>query len=130
MCYLDNNMEIHNWPMTFGTTCWLLWKHRNQMLFDEDYIVPRDLVNSINSKVTSFITASSQLDSSISKLGVEKLISWWPLNHPWIKLNTDGCFQIAMGSAAAGGLIRSFTGEWQGGFIANLGKCSVLVAES
>ena len=46
-----------------------------------------------------------------------------------MKLNTDGCLKASTNKAAAGGLIRSHTGTWMGGFLANLGSCSVLAAE-
>ncbi|KAG7556773.1 Reverse transcriptase domain [Arabidopsis suecica] len=76
----------------------------------------------------------TQAHSSISGdtgsvMRVERLIGWVAPTDGWLKLNTDGASHGNPGLATAGGLLRDDSGNWGGGFAANLGYCSALVAE-
>ena len=84
-----NGWTDQQWPLTFGTTCWLLWKHRNKSLFEDSYSITHDILPQIIAMVRSFVNAYESLEtSSMSRL--ENLISWNPPSHPWVKLNMDG----------------------------------------
>ncbi|CAA0829347.1 Polynucleotidyl transferase- ribonuclease H-like superfamily protein [Striga hermonthica] len=47
----------------------------------------------------------------------------------WIKVNTDGALCTASGRGSAGGLARDTYGRWLGGFLMNVGFCSITGAQ-
>ncbi|KAL8151748.1 hypothetical protein V2J09_021556 [Rumex salicifolius] len=55
--------------------------------------------------------------------GREVMISWRKPDQGWVKLNTDGA--VVGGRATTGGVIRDGNGHWLGGFVHNIGSCSV-----
>ena len=60
---------------------------------------------------------------------VGRWIAWTTPSKNVVKLNTDGAFYSSNGKARAGGLIRDFCGKWLGGFVVNIGHCTVTKAE-
>ena len=59
----------------------------------------------------------------------EIMIGWTPPRVGWMKLNTDGASHGNPGLATAGGVLRNGDGEWCGGFVFNIGRCSAPLAE-
>ena len=57
------------------------------------------------------------------------MVGWYPPPDGWLKLNSDGAVSGVSGLACAGGLLRNSDGKWAGGFIMNIGICSVLRSE-
>lgn len=47
----------------------------------------------------------------------------------WVKLNTNSVRKTSSNMAAAGGILRNSTGEWNRGFTYNIGDCSSIMAE-
>lgn len=75
---------------------------------------------SFSQKIHKIAPASTSTDS-------QNNISWVRPPAGWYKLNIDGSSK--KGYIAAGGLIRSDTGEWTIGFSKFLGSGSVILAE-
>ena len=77
----------------------------------------------------TFVTASIQI-MKLPKLARSRdNITWKPPDDPWVKVNTDGCLKQALKISAAGGVLRNSMGGYLGGFMANLGYCSVLATK-
>ncbi|KAL4274732.1 hypothetical protein AHAS_Ahas20G0036600 [Arachis hypogaea] len=55
--------------------------------------------------------------------------TWEAPPQEWVKLHIDGSVQEMESNAGYGGLIRTNTGEWVGGFWANVGSCGVFQEE-
>lgn len=53
----------------------------------------------------------------------------FPPRENFIKLNTDGAFNLATGTTSTGGLLRDHCGAWLGGFHRNMAANSSLMAE-
>lgn len=47
----------------------------------------------------------------------------------WLKLNTDGALNPALGKGGAGSLLRDSVGRWIGGFSYNIDLCGAIEAE-
>ena len=60
---------------------------------------------------------------------VIKQIRWEKPEQGWSKLNTNGSWNAALGSAAGGGLIRDSWGNWVVGFARKLGSANSFTAE-
>ena len=56
-------------------------------------------------------------------------IKWLRPERGWIKLNTDGEVNSALGRAGGGGILRDCEGNWIGGIARFLGNCYSLMAE-
>ncbi|OMP07401.1 reverse transcriptase [Corchorus olitorius] len=56
-------------------------------------------------------------------------LSWEKPKEQWLKLNVDGSWNQQKNIAAAGGVFRNSQGNWIGGFGANMGNCSIDIAE-
>ncbi|KAI5339865.1 hypothetical protein L3X38_019138 [Prunus dulcis] len=94
------------WTLVFVFICWVLWKWRNNHIFNVD-----DEVG----------------DTKAPKIPL--LLAWEPPELGQFKLNVDGSRRCASGSIGAGGVIRNSLGDWVCGFAVNLGKEQILEAE-
>lgn len=56
----------------------------------------------------------------------DTLVGWLPPKENFIKLDTDGSFDPALGTACTGGLIRDHSGRWLGGFHRNMTANSMM----
>lgn len=114
------------WSVTFGVTCWLLWTWRNKRLFDGNFVYPSRRDHVINNWVEWIINAKPEFFSSLAiKSQTEKLlIRWFPPPNWWIKASSDGAVNSVTKSAACGGLLRDFDGQWRGGIL--WGMCEIL----
>lgn len=82
--------------------------------------------------VQDIITAKDVNKDKDNRQGrTEPLVGWHRPNQNSVKLNTDGCSKKKNNmQASAGGLIRDEGGRWLAGFMANLGQCDSLTAET
>lgn len=55
---------------------------------------------------------------------MEKPISWSRSSLDWVKVNSDGAVNLG-GCASAARVMRDHYGSWIGGFVHNLGCCSI-----
>ncbi|CAN1146990.1 Putative ribonuclease H protein At1g65750 [Linum perenne] len=123
----DGNLSI-----VFGFTCWLLWKARNERIFEGKSVTVHEILeqgrfwlNASNSAYQSVV----DLKRSQGKEGTTTQIYWKPAQEPGFTLNTDGSVQVSAQRAAAGGCLRNSEGRVVDAFAANLGNCSITRAE-
>ncbi|KAF7821148.1 ribonuclease H [Senna tora] len=64
---------------------------------------------------------------SLGALGATQLD---PPMKGWHKVNVDGSLIDSTKSIACGGVIRDHRGTWLGGFLKNIGKGDILLAET
>ncbi|CAN1762528.1 Putative ribonuclease H protein At1g65750 [Linum perenne] len=115
-----------------GITAWLIWKARNESIFDNISVTSDQLrlrVLSWIAGVRETMRAHSQSLSEVEDRRCETLISWIPSPDDWISVNTDGSVIQPAGKAAAGGVLRNSQGSFIGAFSVNLGSCSIMRAE-
>ena len=57
------------------------------------------------------------------------MVNWiWP-SFGFIKINVDGVVSLRIGKSNYGGVFRNENAKFVGGFVTNLGSCSMLEAE-
>ena len=89
-----------------------------------------DILDDIKSHMLEIMVANNALDViNTGTKNIERWIVWKKPNENVVKLNTDGAFSPTNGKARAGGLIRDSIGRWLGGFVVNIGHCTVTKAE-
>lgn len=107
--WLTNNLESQdgllsngmNWPTQFSILCWLLWKCRNNFIFNNshsniDVVVDTNLI-----WIESFDMFKS---SELYRIQVNFKDHWNKPKLGWIKLNTDEAFSDTMNIASIGGV--------------------------
>ncbi|CAN1804498.1 Putative ribonuclease H protein At1g65750 [Linum perenne] len=121
-----------NLSPVFGITCWLLWKARNERIFEGK----STSVHGILEQGRFWLNASSSAYQSVVALkqtqgneGSIAQIYWTPAQEPTFTLNTDGSVKVSAQRAAAGGCLRNSEGRVIDVFAANLGNCSITRAE-
>ncbi|CAN1851753.1 Putative ribonuclease H protein At1g65750 [Linum perenne] len=115
-----------------GITAWLIWKARNESIFDNVSVTSDQLclrVLSWIAGVRETMRAHSLSLSEVEERRSETLISWTPPPDDSVSINTDGSVLHLEGKAAAGGVLRNSHGSMIGAFSANLGICSIMRAE-
>ena len=125
---LDISWDGH-WACFFGIAVWRLWFFRNQFIF---HGIQRngDILEDIRGSVHEVIHAANALNVvSTGNNKAERWISWSMPKNGVMKLNTNGAFSSSTGDARAGGLLQDSDGRWCGGFVYNIGRCSVTKAE-
>ncbi|CAN1835590.1 Putative ribonuclease H protein At1g65750 [Linum perenne] len=82
----------------FGFTCWLLWKARNERIFEGKSVTVHGILeqarfwlNASNSTYQSVV----DLKRSQGKEGTTTQIYWKPAQEPGFTLNTDGSVQVS-----------------------------------
>ncbi|CAN1141618.1 hypothetical protein LINPERHAP2_LOCUS12607 [Linum perenne] len=98
---------------TSGIVCWLLWKRRNEHLFEGKVGSPISVVEQVRYWMN--ICRASSKDNqwvlgSQESVRQEHMIRWEAAQTPWVTLNTDGSVIAATGQAATGGALRSSDG--------------------
>nr|KYP76938.1 hypothetical protein KK1_021201 [Cajanus cajan] len=86
-------MDCYHWlkgiilnkdAIKISITLWWVWRFRNNMIFnDERWMISEVCQNVVLS------TVENSLYNVKRRLWEEKAL-WRPLEHPWVKLNTDG----------------------------------------
>ena len=90
----------------FSITLWLIWKGRNQLIFNKTTFCPVSLANEISNFSAEFLIANTL---KIKSVRVSELESWEQPNVGTTKINVDtGCFQN--GTTGWGYLARDHTG--------------------
>lgn len=112
---------------------WHIWLDRNRRLFytnpnsNSSIIdVPTKISITILNKSLGWFFLVFQERNSHRK---DIQVGWVPPRMGFSKLNTDGAYNCAMGSASTGGILRDHYGIWIGGFHRNIIADSSLKAE-
>ncbi|RYQ92149.1 hypothetical protein Ahy_B09g098304 [Arachis hypogaea] len=100
-----------------GCVCWYIWKTRNQYIFQQATINPKQAIINAEQLAAEYHNttsgSSTQHNSSKGRIGDKKRVTWRPPPQDRLKVNTDAAFQKDTGKAASGVVIRN----WQGKFI-------------
>lgn len=125
LAYEKHSMNIP-WRFIFPQALWLLWKQRNEAVFNKGKLNER-LHDICLQQATEFYALSMAPDKEKKR---QVLVGWSPPPGGFFKLNTDGSVSKNPGRAGVGGLIRDHNGRWIGGFGRPLGITNSLMAEA
>ena len=122
----ESHRGLH-WNILFPFAIWLIWKHRNQVVFKNRGANPA-LANMIIMQATKFFHCVS--DQRNNRRLVIKQVRWERPGEGWLKLNTNGAANAMMNSAGAGGVVRGDKGNWVVGFSRRNGNTNSFAAEA
>ena len=115
------------WNIVFPFALWLIWKQRNQVVFNQKSPNPC-LTKLIKMQATEFFLCINRPKGN--RRMVIRQIRWEKPTSGWLKLNTDGSFDDLLGNIGGGGLIRNEQGDWVAGYTKKVGKANSFVAEA
>ncbi|KAF7834787.1 putative ribonuclease H protein At1g65750 family [Senna tora] len=121
-------LEDVNWRTTFGFTCWISWKHRNEVIFENSIANNTDLFFSVLCRGKEYASCNNNRLYGVQQARSTKFIRWKPPRDDFVKCNVDGSVYEGK-DAACGGLLRDAAGDFITCFSSNLGRCSITVAE-
>ncbi|CAN1152638.1 Putative ribonuclease H protein At1g65750 [Linum perenne] len=125
------SLLTHEHSTLFGVTFWILWKSRNEFIFEGT----RESATSLSFRIKNWVAAIEEAlkrDINLTRdAGREwRNIAWEPGDEGWSIINTDGYVLSSPHKAAAGGLIRDWEvilkhiyreGNHAADYLANLG---------
>ncbi|KAF7800797.1 putative ribonuclease H protein [Senna tora] len=118
------------WSSTFGTTCWYIWKQRNDWVFNNKKASATVLTHAIDLHLQEITKALAlRKDPKVNQKETCELITWKNPEKNWIKINVDGSYKSNTSSSACGGVARDHDGNWLFGFSKKIGASSALHAE-
>ncbi|CAN0873383.1 Putative ribonuclease H protein At1g65750 [Linum grandiflorum] len=129
-----DNLQRSDHQDNFGLGCWVIWKARNQRVFNNDSISTEGLRAQVACWATTLLqceTEANELHQANSTVRTVREVAWEPQSEPWLTLNVDGSVNHA-GQAAwggGGGALRNHSGDCLLTFTANYGRCSITRAE-
>ncbi|KAF7802200.1 ribonuclease H [Senna tora] len=97
------------WGSMFGTACWMIWKQRNDWIFNDKKDEANSLMKPIELNVMNWLK-SAKLNSSRGILYHESFVTWKPTMEGWIKVNTDGSYNHCTKKMSCGAVIRNDKG--------------------
>ena len=114
------------WNQVFMFAVGLIWKGRNQLVFENKRLNPK-IDGDITYKAVEYTHCAGK--PLMSKHRIIKQIRWEKLSNGLRKLNVDG---VSMGKpcqAGGGGLLRDENGNWIGGFARRIGIANSFIVE-
>ncbi|CAN0906062.1 Putative ribonuclease H protein At1g65750 [Linum grandiflorum] len=118
--------------LEFVITCWLLWKNRNEVVFQNASVSCDQLrLRVLNwiAGVRETMKAGDKVFSTAASVRNEVLVGWNAAPSDFVTVNTDGSVIQPNSDAAAGGIFRDSQGKVLHTFAANLGRCTITRAE-
>ena len=115
-----------HWRLLFPFVVWLIWKSKNQLVFNGKNPNP-NLPSIINSQVVEFMHCVPSPRQSTRS--VIRRVRWERPPSGWKKLNTDGLCIGNSRRSGCGGAVRDEHGEWIAGLSRYIGTTSSFVAE-
>ncbi|CAN1215672.1 Putative ribonuclease H protein At1g65750 [Linum perenne] len=130
--WIVRGIQLFNDNLLFGVTTWILWKARNEDIFDNKRVTSDQLrlrVLHWIAGVRETMRAESHVLSEVVTRRRETLLRWIPDPDQWVTVNCDCSVIQPHGLAACGGIIRNSHGRRLAVFAANLGVCTIMRAE-
>ncbi|KAL4304437.1 hypothetical protein GQ457_10G025090 [Hibiscus cannabinus] len=120
-----------DWDIMFGSLLWLLWKRRNELVFNPNVCGLDNTLQQGQRMLQESLRARSpvRVGRTLAPWQPGLNVRWRSPPPSWIKVNTDGARSIRSGLATCGGIGRDSNGNWCFGFSRALGLCSALEAE-
>ena len=115
-----------SWNQVFMFAAWLIWKGRNQLVFENKRLNPK-IDGDITYKAVEYTHCASK--PLMSKHRIMKQIRWEKPSNGWRKLNVDGASMGNPSRAGGGDLLRNKNGNWIGGFARRIGMANSFIAE-
>ncbi|CAN0856366.1 hypothetical protein LINGRAHAP2_LOCUS6476 [Linum grandiflorum] len=100
------NLQRFDRQVNFGLGCWVIWKARNQCVFNNDSISTEGLHAQVACWATTLLqceTEANELRQANSTVRTVREVAWEPQSEPWLTLNVDG--SVNHGGQAAGGVL-------------------------
>ncbi|KAK9990873.1 hypothetical protein SO802_025858 [Lithocarpus litseifolius] len=126
---LDSNLIRINgipWSIVFPLAVWNLWKHRNNMVFQNSPLNP-NLHSLCMKAATEYYYCMGK--GLASKRHSVIPVCWYKPQEGWFKLNSDGASLGNPGKAGRGGIIRDSCGRWIKGFMRYIDISTSIIAE-
>ncbi|CAN1245063.1 Putative ribonuclease H protein At1g65750 [Linum grandiflorum] len=118
--------------LEFGLIAWLLWKHRNEVIFSNLVVTCDQLRLRVLywiAGVRETMRVGATLSTGNKPLRREALVGWQAPPEDYVTVNTDGSVLQPGSRAAGGGVIHDSQGRVLKAFAANFGSCSITRAE-
>ncbi|XP_061340875.1 myrcene synthase, chloroplastic-like [Gastrolobium bilobum] len=128
---LNRKKENKDWRRLFGVVCWLIWKERNNGVFNDEWETPIEVVRHAMMFMHNVLVAEKMFCKAglmVDSRSVRKP-HWEAPPTTWIKLNSDGACSVKGTRLSCGGVIRSCNGDWIAGFSKGLGCGNILMAK-
>lgn len=85
----DSRVVGSNWFITFAVTCWILWKSRNDLVFNHHVPQVKEVLFRVHHMVHD-CQAANRCRIPSKAHHEEVLVSWTPPPRFCLKFNTDG----------------------------------------
>ncbi|KAM1498581.1 hypothetical protein ACFX10_021399 [Malus domestica] len=115
-----------------ATTCWFIWKARCNFLFNQQPIVPRQIIAVITQSVAAFkeYTQATVCSLPISVNGLVSDVQWSPPCVGFIKINVDASWLRSGAPGFVGVVARDDEGRFMAAIRRRVTASSVAVAEA
>ena len=115
-----------DWSTTFAFGIWILWQHRNRIVF-QNQSPNQSIHKEVMKRATEFALCAQLVLANRTR--VERRIKWERPLRGWYKLNTDGSSLGNPGAAGGGGVIRDASGAWIQAFSRNICSTTSFLVE-
>ena len=118
------------WKEFFVTIYWLIWKRRNERVFENKDARVDGIPLKAMAIVSSFNAAKNQM-SQVKLQGINRpcVISSQRGREGWVIVNVDGAYSHTNGKAGCGGIIKDHKGNILEPFMLNIQNGDPLKAE-
>ncbi|KAK4255381.1 hypothetical protein QN277_008388 [Acacia crassicarpa] len=111
---------------------WLIWKQRNEKVFNSIEPNPLVVIELANKNVADFMDATDvrQFDVVLADNTCFRNHCWVPPGNDSVKINCDGAFKEDGGGAAIGLVCRNHFGTFKWGFVSKVKSISAFMTEA